>query len=127
MFSLISTLIAQREIPLGGITPPTDAYSVGSDTETGALSNLEMFISNIIGFLTILGGIFFLINFVLGAFGWITAGSDSSKVDKARQRMLNGILGMIIIVGSYAILGVLGSIVGLDILNPAETIQNILP
>jgi len=117
--------LAQKTINIGGFQPPADAYSKGSNTASGALSNLELFVSNIIGFMTAIGSVFFVIYFILGAFEWITSGGDKGKAEKARNRMLNGAIGLVIMVASYAILGLLGSFIGLDLLNPAEQINNI--
>ncbi|OGJ37488.1 MAG: hypothetical protein A2383_00490 [Candidatus Pacebacteria bacterium RIFOXYB1_FULL_39_46] len=117
---------ATEDVPLGGFTPPTDAYSEGSDVGTGALTNLELFVSNIIGFLTALGALFFVVQFVIGAFQWISSEGDKGKLEKARNQMVHGALGMIIIIASYSIIGLLGSLLGFDFLNPAEQIQNII-
>lgn len=117
--------LAQKTTNIGGFTPPTNAYSQGSNSASGALSNLELFISNIIGFMTAIGSVFFVIYFVLGAFEWITSGGDKGKVEKARNRMMNGAIGLVILVASYAIIGLLGSFIGLDLLNPAEQIRQI--
>jgi hypothetical protein len=114
-----------KTIDIGGFTPPSDAYSTGSETAEGALSNLELFISNIIGFITAIGGVFFVLYFVIGAFEWISSGGDKGKVEKARNRMINGAIGLVILVASYAIIGLLGSFIGLDLLNPAEQIRSI--
>jgi len=118
--------IAQKTIDIGGFNPPSDAYSQGSNTQAGALSNLELFISNIIGFITAIGGVFFVLYFVIGAFEWISSGGDKGKVEKARNRMMNGAIGLVILVASYAIIGLLGSFIGIDLLNPAEQIESII-
>jgi len=125
---LISQAIPQEDDGgIGSFTPPTEAYSAGSETDQGALANLEGFISNLIGFMTVLASLFFVIYFVIGAFGWVTSGGDKGKLESARNRMLYGVLGMIIIVASYAIIGVLSNLIGLDLLNPAEQLRNIIP
>jgi hypothetical protein len=54
MPQLISTLIAAVSpaagtFPLGKIEPVTDSYSKGSDVAAGAISNMELLISNMIG------------------------------------------------------------------------------
>jgi hypothetical protein len=128
MLAFVSTFIAQgQDIPLGKVVPPTDAFSKGSDTGTTALTNLELFISNTIGFLTTLGSIFFVVYFFLGALSWITSGGDKGKAEKARDQMTQGVLGLVVIIASYAVLGLVGSVIGLKILNPAEQIQLIIP
>jgi hypothetical protein len=115
------------DIPLGGIAPISDAYSKGSAVGTGALANAELFISNIIGFLTFIGGIFFLIYFFLGTLNWITAGGDKGKVEKARTHITNGALGVIVMVAAYAMVGLIGSMLGLDILNVGTEFTKLIP
>lgn len=111
----------------GGFSPPTAAYSEGSAEGGGSVSNMEIFLSNLIGFLTILGAIFFIFYFVQGALQWILAGGDSGKIQKARDTMLNGVIGLIVIVAAYSLIGVIGSVIGLEILNPSSMIQSIIP
>ncbi|MFH1620521.1 MAG: pilin [Patescibacteria group bacterium] len=48
-------------------------------------------------------GAVFLIMFIYGGFLWMTAGGDESKVKKARQTLVNTAIGILIIVGAYAI------------------------
>lgn len=111
---------------LGTFKPATDAFSKGSTGEQGAYRNLEGFLSTLIGFLTVLGAIFFVVNFITGAFEWITSAGDKGKLEKARNRMLNGVLGMILIVASYSLLGLLSSVIGVDFLNPAAQIEKLV-
>lgn len=122
----LSTLIAQGTLELGTFKPATEAYSEGSETTQGALSNLESLISNLIGLLTALGAIMFVIYFIVGAFEWITSGGDKGKLEKARNRMLQGMLGMILVVASYSLLGLLSGVIGIDFLNPAKQIEEII-
>jgi len=109
--------------PLGSIQPPTTAYSANSDNPSillGAGKNIESFISNGIGVLTILGGIFCVFYFVMAGINWITAGGEQSKITKARDQMVQSIFGIVVIVASYALIGVIGTILGLDLLHPAQ-------
>ena len=119
---LAQTTTATDNVFGGGFTPPTEAYSSGSDTIGGVIHNAESLISNIIGFLTILGGIFFIVYFVIAAFSWVTSGGDSGKVGKARDKMSLAVIGMVLLVMSYGIIGLVGTVVGIDILNPGEAI-----
>jgi len=128
LLTLVSQATGGSTIDLGGFTPPTNAYSKGSGATAdgaGAIKNLELFVSNIIGFMTALGSVFFVIYFVLGAFEWITSGGDKGKTEKARNRMMNGALGLVLLVASYGIIGLVGSFVGLDLLNPGSQVQQI--
>lgn len=112
---------------LGSFRPVSENWSVGSDTRQGALTNLETFISGILGIITTFAGIYFIVNFLLAALSWTTAGGDSGKVTAARDKMIQSTIGIIVVVGGYAIVGLIGSVVGLDILNPAATLDAIIP
>lgn len=91
--------------------------------EAGGLANacitLSLLLTNILTFLTIVAGLAFTTYFVIGGITWITAGGDKDKVDRAKKYMTNGAIGLIIIVASYAIVGIVSLVLGLDILNPA--------
>lgn len=109
-----------------GFTPPTEtAFTRGAD-ET-PLTNLEIIISHGIGILTVVAAVFFIFYFLLAAFGMITAGGDSGKLNTARDKMVHATLGLVIVVAAYAAVGLIGSVVGLDILNPAEILGGLVP
>lgn len=54
---------------------------------------------------TILGAIAVLIMFLWGALEWITAGGDSSKIEKARNRITQSMLGLLVLVSAFVIIG----------------------
>jgi len=115
------TLLASQ--PLGGeFSTIGDLYNTAGDNAPDLLNTL---LSNIIGFLTIIGGIGFLIYFTIGAISWITAGGDQAKVDTAKKYMTNGAIGMIIIVGAYAIAAIVGQVLGINLLDPGDLINSI--
>ena len=114
-------------VPLGKIIPATAAYNAGSDTSAGAIKNFELLVSNMIGFFTIMGGLVFLVYFFLGAFNWVTSAGDKGKLEKARGYMVNGAIGMVIVVASYSAIGLIGSIIGFDLLSPGQEIMKLVP
>jgi hypothetical protein len=110
-----------------GFQPPTDAYTEGADTNPGLIKILATGISNVIGILTTLAGLFFILNFFLGAVGWITAGDDTGKAEKARTRIMNAVVGLVIVVASYGVIGLIGSMIGIDFINIGEILEKIHP
>lgn len=117
---ILPTLIAQ----FGSFTPQSP-LTEGAETDPGA--NLEIILSNVLGLMTTIGAIFFVVYFVMAAVEWITAGGESGKITNARNKMMQGVLGLIILVAAYGIIGLIGSLVGISILNPAETLREISP
>ena len=63
----------------------------------------------------------------MAGISWISAGGDSSKVADARMKIIQGVIGMIVIVASYAVIGLIGTIVGINILNPAQLLSQLVP
>ncbi|HSV94910.1 MAG TPA: hypothetical protein VLH94_03005 [Spirochaetia bacterium] len=50
-----------------------------------------------------LGGVAFIIFLVWGGIEWLTAGGDKGKVETAQKMITNALIGLAILVGSYAI------------------------
>lgn len=59
----------------------------------------------------VVAGIFALIFLLLGAFAWITSGGDKDKVEKARDKIQNALVGVILIVIVVAIIATLEQVV----------------
>lgn len=88
---------------------------------------LETVFTNLLGVFTVIAGLMFLIYFVLGAISWITAEGDPEKVKKAQKQLTNAVAGLVLVVLAYSVAFVLGEILGLKILNPAEDIKKLGP
>ncbi len=85
----------------------------------------EHIISNILAVLSILGGIYFVVYFLLGGLNWITAGGDQGKIDKAKKQMTGATIGLIIISASYAISYIVGLVTGIHVLEPASLLKDL--
>ncbi|PWU23749.1 hypothetical protein C5B42_01840 [Candidatus Cerribacteria bacterium 'Amazon FNV 2010 28 9'] len=66
-----------------------------------------------------LGGLALLIMLVIGAFEWITAGGEKGKIEQARERITQSIIGMLVLVGTVAITGFIGDRLGIPLLKPS--------
>lgn len=60
-------------------------------------------------FITI-GGLATLLYLVWGAFQWITAGGDSGNIEKARNRMTQAVIGMILLAASFTLVSVINTL-----------------
>lgn len=120
-----SKLIAQAEFG-SGLSPVNRPTSgIAAFDPSTPLTSTELVFSQIIGFITLLGGLIFIVMFLNGAFKWISGGEDAAKIQKARDLMVQAVIGLIVMVAGYAIIGLVGAIVGLDILNPAQNIRTV--
>ncbi len=109
----------------GGFEPPVDnTFTQGADVTPER--NLEVIISNMIGVATVFAGIFFLVYFLMAAYKWLASGGESGKIQSARDQIINGVIGLVLVVGSYMVISLIGAIVGINILNPAAMITSSL-
>ncbi len=62
----------------------------------------------IIGFVLSFVGVLFLILMIYAGLTWMTAGGNQEQVKKARSLMINAILGLIVVMGAYALTAFIG-------------------
>lgn len=74
--------------------------------------------STAIGVLTVSAGIWFIIQILAGSFQWLTSGGDKDGVQKAQKRLTNAIMGLFVVIFSYALITIVGTIFGINILSP---------
>jgi hypothetical protein len=119
----MTTQLAQ----IGRIEPITEARAPEGVEAEHFTDSLEIYIGDILGIITILAALFFIVHAFLAAFQWVTSGGDSGKVTKARDRLTWSTLGLILIVATYSILGLIGGLIGFSILEVGEMIEKVSP
>lgn len=82
-------------------------------------SALAKYLAIIWKVLVIFGGLMVFLQLVWGALNWILSGSNPDRLKRAKDQMFNGIFGLVILVLSYAIVKLISTFTGLNILNPA--------
>lgn len=125
------SLLAQRQMDFGQIGQDNQGglgpfSNIGSNA-TQTLVNISTLLSNLVAFFSILAGLWFGFQLFLGAWGWLSSGGDKHGLETARNRMIHAIIGLIIVVFSIAIIGIIGTVFGLNILlnNPQEVCRQI--
>jgi hypothetical protein len=95
------------------------------DPANASGAGLESLISAVLGTLTAVSALAFLTYFVLGGIQWITAGGKQESVQKAQKQMTDAAVGLLVVIVAYFIAGIIGFILGIDILNPATIINSL--
>jgi len=119
---MIPEVLAQNSHNLGtfsGIGP------LGNFAPDEAGNIFEKVISSVIGLLTIIAGIYFVFLFIVGAIGWLGSEGDKQKVASARSKITNGIIGLVVVIGAVFFIELIGTLLGLDILNPAGFVSGL--
>lgn len=76
------------------------------------------FVSRLIGTLTFFAGMAMMGYLTYGAVQWSTSAGDKGQVDAAKKTITNAIIGIVIIVATYMIVGLLGRVLGFTPLAP---------
>lgn len=127
-------ILAQTPHELGPIGGPKEEgwgpwgniAQLGTEV-TAAAKAFTAIMSNLIGVMTIGAGIWFMFQFIIGGFNWLTAGGDKAGLQAARGRITNAFIGLIVVVGAYAIIYLIGELLGFRILQPQELIKLVGP
>lgn len=125
---MLSSRLLANDVKLGTFSPVSSVIDANKDlgSSVGVTNKVESVISEVVGLVTIVGGIALLFYFIIGALNWISAAGDTGKIEKARQEMIQAVAGMVFLVAAYGLIGVVSTFLGLHILNPGEAIRNIV-
>ena len=83
------------------------------------ITNLGVYISNIVGIVLIIASIVTFFYLAYGGLMWILSGGDKGKVEEARNRITNAIVGLAIVAASWAIFLLVDYFFGLNIAGGA--------
>ncbi len=95
----------------GPITNPLSQSYGDFDAPGGGIVK---FLNNILKTLTVAAGIWFLINVILAAFDFISSSGESDKISKAWSKIWYSLIGLVVIIISFAVAAILGWILFKD-------------
>jgi hypothetical protein len=121
----MNKILAQSNIPLGNISGPGLGPLANQTGAGSALGDITRIVSAVIGFMTVAAGIWFIFQFLIGGYTWLSSMGDKQRLEAARNRIVNALIGLVIVVAGWAILSLLGQFLGWDILiSDPNTIMN---
>lgn len=78
-------------------------------------TNLGAYVSNIVSAILIVAGLAAFALLVWGGFTWIISNGDKTKVEEARNRITNALIGLAIVAASWAIFLLVDYFFGLNL------------
>jgi hypothetical protein len=72
-------------------------------TDTVDEKSIFGLVGSLVGIFLQVLGVIFVILFIVAGYHWMMAGGDTAKIDKAKDSMWRAIIGLLIIIGAYAI------------------------
>lgn len=82
-------------------------------------ANLGDFVNNFLTLAFAVALLVVLIMLIWGAFEWITSGGDKEAVGKARNRIINALIGLAVLAVAFALARLAGQFTGLNIMEIA--------
>lgn len=112
-------VMAQGESVFGKIEEPVGVAAYNQDAPNNI--GLLKFISNMIKIASIVAGVWVMFNFITAGFTYVTSAGDSSAYGKIGEKLSYSVSGLLLIVASYTLAGIVSLIVfgnATYILNP---------
>ena len=110
-----------------GLGPFANLFCKPKDTAAAEQAGIQLnkVISTIIGVMTAVAAIWFIFQFIVAGYQWIQSGGEKNALSEARDKITNSLIGLIIVVGAWLIIGVVGQVLGLEILNPGKLLLDL--
>lgn len=100
----------QRDV-FGTIQPPEALKNLIGEDPTGA-GGISRFLSNLVAMFYGLAGIVLIFMLLWGAWDWMTSEGDKEKLDSARKKIINAIVGIVLFSIAFALIQILGQFTG---------------
>lgn len=71
------------------------------------------FLSSTIGLISIVAVLWFIFLLIAGGYGYMTAGGDKAKIEKAQKTIFNGLVGLAIVIFAIFVIKLIGSLIGI--------------
>lgn len=91
----------------GTINAPSPLAGGYGEYDTTGLG-LAGFLNNVLKLIILVAGLYMIVNFILGGYGIMSSEGQPEKLTKAQNKIYMSILGLVVIVGSFALAALIG-------------------
>lgn len=116
-FSSLPNYLTQVNIGIGQEAVTQKIPGAEDGWKTGGFALFGKLIGNVMGIFLTIGAIAVLFFLIWGAIDWITAGGDKGKLDKAREKITQAIIGLILLISTGAIMLFVQNLLGICIID----------
>jgi hypothetical protein len=82
--------------------------------KTSSVTKLESIFSSVIGILTIVGVIYFVIQIILAGYSLIASHGDPKELQTGTKRLTNGVMGLAIVALAYGLGALISNLLGIN-------------
>lgn len=98
-------------------TPVPAGPAVRINAPQVGFPSLSAFIANALVLVFTIGAFLVLIMLIIGAYEWIASGGDKENVAKARNRIINALVGLLVLAVAFALVRLVGQFTGLNLVD----------
>jgi len=95
----------------GTIQPP-DALKKFIGTDPTGATGVSKLLSNLVALIYAIAAIVLIFMILWGAFDWMTSEGDKEKIEKARSKIINAIIGILLFAVAFAVIQLIGQFTG---------------
>lgn len=95
----------------GTIEPPEALKNFIGKDPTGA-TGLSRFFTNLVALMYVLAAVVLIFMLMWGAWDWMTSEGDKEKLESAKKKIVNALIGILLFAAAFAIIQVLGQFTG---------------
>lgn len=88
---------------MASITPIQNPLITGFNDPTATPGLLGKLISGLVGFMLTIATVWTFIQLIIGGLSWITSGGDKSALSAAREKIINAIIGLFIVMAAWGV------------------------
>ncbi|MBI5619504.1 hypothetical protein HY950_00920 [Candidatus Gottesmanbacteria bacterium] len=88
-------------------------YLGGPEGDVATIRSLETLFANLVRSIVALAGIALFIMLLVAGFKFLFSAGDQKKLEEAKGTLTNAVIGLVVIVGAYLILRIIGAFTGL--------------
>jgi hypothetical protein len=111
----IASILAQVDINIGEEAAANDLP--GSQQSAATDGGFGFWIGRVLNIVLVFATLMVFINYIIAALEWITASGDSGKIQKARDRLLQSTIGLIVLSATTALIMLLQNFLNIDVIN----------
>lgn len=80
-------------------------------------ASIQLMLRLVLDMVFIIAGLWFFVQIILGGYSYITAAGDKDSVQKARQRIQQSVIGLVIVFAAFAISWIIEQVFGFSIVT----------
>lgn len=126
MFEKAKKIAISTSIPAAILALPASALAQGLvPNEIVGIDNIISVVRNAIRFVLLVAFILAFVFLIIGGIRWITAGGDEKAVGSARGMITAALIGLVVVLVSYALIVLVETFFGVTIISGDVTLNSI--